>query len=89
MRYLGANSPSIRLRAYKPFLQLVLVLYYPFFRRLVLSSPVVTGAILQQSTLLEARPSLYSAVGGGTAFVRTLYYPSWCGWNCRYLIQQR
>ena len=39
----------------------------PFLRRLVLSSPVVTGAILQQSALLQARPSLYSAVGGETA----------------------
>ena len=30
MGYLGATSLSVRLRAYTPFLQLVLVLYYPF-----------------------------------------------------------
>ena len=31
MLYLGANSLSIRLRAYTPFLQLVLVVYHPFY----------------------------------------------------------
>ena len=39
----------------------------PLLRWLGLSSPVVTGAILLQSALLQARPSLYSEVGGGIA----------------------
>ena len=25
----------------------------------------------------------------GKCLVRTLYYPSWCGWNCRYLLTQQ
>ena len=71
MRHLGANSFSIRLRACTPFLQPVLVLCYPFGGGwLVWSSPVVTGAILQQpALLLWARPSLYGVVGRGTALL--------------------
>ena len=38
----------------------------PFLGRLVLSSPVVTAMILQQSALLQARSSPYSADGGET-----------------------
>ena len=46
-----------------PFSTAGLGILLPVLRRLVLSSPTVTGEILQQSAL----PSLYSAVGGGTA----------------------
>ena len=34
---------------------------------------VVTGAMVQQSALLEARPSLYSAVDGGAALFRSTH----------------
>ena len=112
MLHLGENSVSTRLRTYTPFLQLVLVLYYPFkggwccrhprtqekycfnhhycrpdrpsivrsvgelpcsdstlhiLVRLELPFPVNTASTLQQSVLLYAWSSPYSADGGETA----------------------
>ena len=70
MRYLAINSLSISAAGVHTCSTAGLGIILPFLRRLVLSSPVVTGAILLQSTQLQARPSFCSAVGGGAALFR-------------------
>ena len=67
---LGGKQPFYSAVGLHTFSTAGLGIILAFLMRLVLSLPVVTGAILQQSALLQARPSLYSAVGGGTALFR-------------------
>ena len=64
---LGGNQPFYSAVGVHTFSTAGIGVILPFLRQLVLSSPVVKGAILQQSALVQARPSLYSVVGGGTA----------------------
>ena len=69
MRYLWANSLLFGCRRSKLFYSWSW--YYTTLLKavVVLMSTVATGAILQQSALLQAPPSLYSAVGGGHALL--------------------
>ena len=88
MRYLEANSLSLRLRAYTPFLHLVLVLYYPFKGGWCCCHPwPQEQSCSNRHNCRLDRPS--SAVGGETTLFGGYTDPSSCGWYFPYLWAQQ